>query len=199
MLVGNLGALAQTNLKRLLAYSGIAQVGYIVAAFAGGTAYGLRYGVFYLAAYLFMNLGVFAVIALLSREDDEGARLAAYAGLGKQQPILAGVLSFFLIGLAGLPPTAGFLGKILILASSVNAGYAWLAVTLIIGTAISIYAYFKIIRVMYVPTRHGGGGEAVLVQTVSPIPWVAVVGCAIAVFAFGVYPFVPSAILPLIK
>lgn len=199
MLIGNFGALAQTNVKRLLAYSGIAQIGYVVAAFAGGTAYGLRYGMFYLAAYLFMNLGAFAVIALLSDENDEGARLVSYAGLGRTRPVLAAAMSFFLIGLAGLPPTAGFLGKILLLSSAVNAGYTWLAALLIIGTAISIYAYFKIIRMMYAPTRRDGVSAGVVAATVAPMPWVAVAVCAVAVFAFGLYPAWPSAVLPMIK
>ncbi len=117
MIVGNVGALAQIDIKRLLAYSGIAQLGYIVAAMAGTTALGLRYAIFYLGAYMFMNLGAFAVVALLSREHDEGSRLASFAGLGHRQPVLAGLMTFFLLALAGLPPTAGFTGKILILAT----------------------------------------------------------------------------------
>ena len=199
MIIGNLAALAQINMKRLLAYSGIAQVAYIVAAFAGGTAYGLRYGIFYLAAYLFMNLGAFAVLALLSDENDEGARLVAYAGLGRRRPIVAAAMSFFLLGLAGLPPTAGFMGKILLLASSVNAGYTWLAGALILGTAISLYAYGKVIRAMYAPIRHEGVSVGVAGALVSPLPWIAVAICAIAVLIFAFYPLVPSAVLPLIN
>ena len=102
MIVGNVAALAQTDIKRLLAYSGIAQVGYIVAAFAGTTSSGLRYAIFYLGAYTFMNLGAFAVVALLSREREEGSRLASFAGLGYRQPALAAAMTFFLLSLAGL-------------------------------------------------------------------------------------------------
>ena len=173
MIVGNVAALAQNDIKRLLAYSGIAQLGYIVAALAGTTAQGLRYAIFYLAAYTFMNLGAFAVVALLSRDRDEGSRLGAFNGLGYRQPALAAAMTFFLLGLAGLPPTAGFTGKILILASAVNAGYVWLAALLVIGTAISVYAYFKIVRAMYARTT----GAPILrpFRPASALPWVGVV------------------------
>jgi NADH-quinone oxidoreductase subunit N len=197
MIVGNVGALAQTDIKRLLAYSGIAQLGYIVAALAGTSALGLRYAIFYLGAYMFMNLGAFAVVALLSRENDEGSRLGSFAGLGYRQPVLAALMTFFLLALAGLPPTAGFTGKVLILATTVNTGYAWLAVLLIVGTAISVYAYFKIARAMYARTI----GAPVLPRfvPVSALPWVGVALCAIATLGLGLYPFAPSDILPLVR
>ncbi len=197
MIVGNLAALAQSDIKRLLAYSGIAQLGYIVAALAGTSAFGLRYAIFYLGAYTFMNLGAFAVVALLSRDRDEGSHIAAFAGLGYRRPALAAAMTFFLLSLAGLPPTAGFTGKILILASTVSAGYVWLAALLIVGTAISVYAYFKIVRVMYArttgaPVRRG-------VVPASALPWVGVGLCAAATLVLGLYPLAPSDVLPLVK
>jgi NADH-quinone oxidoreductase subunit N len=197
MIVGNVAALAQTDIKRLLAYSGIAQLGYIVVALAGTTDQGLRYAIFYLGAYTFMNLGAFAVVALLSKERDEGSRLAAFAGLGYRQPLLAGAMTFFLLSLAGLPPTAGFTGKILILATAVNAGFAWLAVLLIVGTAISAYAYFKIVRAMYARTT-GAEIRRTFVPA-SALPWVGVALCAVATLALGLYPVAPSDIVPLLK
>ncbi len=206
MLVGNLGALAQTDLKRLLAYSGIAQVGYIVAALAGQTPLGLRYAIFYLAAYTFMNLGAFAVVAILSNaprggEDPnaltDAVGLPQLAGLAQRRPWLAGALTFFLIALAGLPPTAGFTGKILILASSVGAGYAWLAGVLILGTAISAYVYFKVIRIMFVRVDEAHVKPSAIVR--NPLPWISVALCALAVFALGILPLAPSAVLPLVK
>jgi NADH-quinone oxidoreductase subunit N len=197
MIVGNVAALAQTDIKRLLAYSGIAQVGYIVVAFAGTTALGLRYALFYLAAYTFMNLGAFAVVALLSRERDEGSALGSFAGLGYRRPLLAGAMTFFLLSLAGLPPTAGFTGKVLILASAVDAGFAWLAVLLIVGTAISAYAYFKIVRAMYARTT----GAPILrpVTPASALPWLGVAVCALLTLVLGFYPLTPSDVLPLVK
>ena len=196
MLVGNLAALSQTDMKRLLAYSGIAQVGYIVAAFAGQTPGGVRYAIFYLAAYTFMNLGAFAVVQLMSRDADAVVSLARFAGLAYRRPWLAASMTFFLLGLAGLPPTAGFTGKILILATAVGAGYAWLAGVLILGTAISIYVYFKIVRAMFarVDTAHVRDERAT-----NGLPWITIAVCAVAVFALGLYPFTPSNVLPLLR
>jgi NADH-quinone oxidoreductase subunit N len=196
MLIGNLAALAQTDMKRLLAYSGIAQVGYIVVAFAGQSALGVRYAVFYLGAYTFMNLGAFAVVALLARDADAVVGINRFAGLAYRRPWLAAAMTFFVLGLAGLPPTAGFTGKILILASAVSAGYAWLAGVLILGTAISIYVYFKIVRLMFVRI------DAAHVPDERPamlLPWVTVAICAVAVFVLGIVPLTPSNILPLIR
>ena len=197
MIVGNVAALAQTDIKRLLAYSGIAQLGYIVAAMAGTTQVGLRYAIFYLIAYTFMNLGAFAVVALLSREHDEGSHLASYSGLGQRQPVLAGAMTFFLLALAGLPPTVGFTGKVFILASSVFAGYAWLAGILIAGTAVSAYVYLKIVFTMY--ARTAGAPLQRPSRPVSLLPWIGVAACAAAVLVLGLYPFAPSDVVPLVK
>jgi NADH-quinone oxidoreductase subunit N len=197
MIVGNVAALAQTDIKRLLAYSGVAQLGYIVAALAGTSQQGLRYAIFYLGAYTFMNLGAFAVVALLSREREEGSNLRAFAGLGYRQPLLAGAMTFFLLSLAGLPPTAGFTGKILILATAVDRSFAWLAVLLIVGTAISAYAYFKIVRAMYARTT--GAAIQRSARPASALPWIGVVVCAVVTLVLGLYPIAPSDVLPLVK
>jgi len=195
MIGGNLAMLAQTDLKRLLAYSGIAQAGYMVAALAGASALGIRYAIYYLAAYMFMNLGAFAVVALLSTDREEGAQIAAFRGLAHRRPWLAAAMSFFLLALAGFPPTAGFLGKILILSANVNAGYAWLAALLIVGTAISLYAYFKVIRLMF--DRHKLPGPAV--RTSAPLAYAGAVLCALFVLAMTFYPLTPSNVLPLAR
>ena len=105
-------------------------------------------------------------------------------------------MTFFLLALAGLPPTAGFTGKILILASTVDAGYVWLAGVLIVGTAISFYAYIKIVRVMY---RHEPGPRVHHAYAQTLLPWISVAVGAAAVLAMGLYPFVPSDVLPLVK
>ncbi len=197
MIAGNVAALAQTDIKRLLAYSGIAQLGYIVAALAGTSAQGLRYAIFYLGAYMFMNLGAFAVVGLLARPGAEGSDLRSFAGLGYRRPLLAGAMTFFLLSLAGLPPTAGFTGKILILATDVGSGYAWLAAILVLGTAISAYAYFKIVRAMYARTTGAQIGRPF--APVSALPWIGVAVCAIATLVLGLYPLAPSDVLPLVK
>jgi NADH-quinone oxidoreductase subunit N len=199
MIVGNVAALAQTDIKRLLAYSGVAQLGYIVAAMAGTTQAGLRYAIFYTVAYTFMNLGAFAVVALLSREREEGSHLASYSGLGQRQPVLAGAMTFFLLALAGLPPTVGFTGKVFILASLVFAGYAWLAGLLIVGTVISAYVYLKIVFTMY--ARTAGAPLRAAVKPMSLLPWIGLGVCAVAVLVLGLYPLSPSAanIVPFVK
>jgi NADH-quinone oxidoreductase subunit N len=196
MLIGNLGALAQTDMKRLLAYSGIAQAGYIVTAFAGTTALGLRYAILYLAGYTAMNLGAFAVVALMARDGDAVVGLPRFAGLAYRRPWLAAAMTFFLIGLAGLPPTIGFTGKILILAATVGAGYAWLAGVLILGTAISAYVYFKIVRVMFSRVDLAHVPDE---RSSNALPWIAVTVCAVVTFALGLIPFTPSNVLPLVK
>ena len=196
MIVGNLAALAQTDMKRLLAYSGIAQVGYIVTALAGTSALGLRYAILYLAGYTFMNLGAFAVVALMARDGDAVVGLDRFAGLAYRRPWLAAAMTFFLIGLAGLPPTIGFTGKILILAATVGVGYAWLAAVLIIGTAISAYVYFKIVRAMFarIDPKHVRDE-----RSPNTLPWVAVAVCAAVTFVLGLVPLTPSNVLPLVK
>ncbi len=196
MIVGNVGMLAQRDLKRLLGYSGIAQIGYILTALAGGTPLGLRYALYYLAAYAFMNLGAFAVAAAISGDGEEGAQISNYHGLAHRRPWLAASMTIFLLALAGLPPTAGFLGKILILSSSVAAGYLWLAVLLIVGTAISLYAYAKVIRAMFERGEAHGTHD---LKPFAPLAWTSAGICLVVVVAMAFYPLTPSNILPLVR
>ncbi len=196
MIVGNVGMLAQHDLKRLLAYSGIAQVGYILTALAGGSALGMRYAIYYLAAYALMNLGAFAIAATLSEDNEEGSRLTNYRGLARRRPIAAALMTVFLLALAGFPPTAGFLGKILILSSSVNAGFAWLGVVLIVGTAISLYAYAKVIRAMYQRDDTVRSHE---LHPLVPLAWMSAGICCALLIAMTFYPLTPSNVLPLLR
>lgn len=196
MIIGNLGMLAQTDLKRLLAYSGIAQAGYLLVALAGTTALGIRYTIYYLVAYALMNLGAFSVAAALSDDHEAGSSLSTYHGLAHRRPYLAAMMTFFLLALAGLPPTAGFLGKILLLATGVTTGYWWLAALLVIGTAISLFAYTKIIRVMY--ARAEGKAQPEIPQS-SILALASVTLYALALLAMTFYPLTPSNILPLLR
>jgi NADH-quinone oxidoreductase subunit N len=196
MIAGNVGMLAQRDLKRLIAYSGIAQVGYILTALAGGTPLGLRYAIYYIAAYTFMNLGAFAVASLLSDDAEQGSTLANYRGLGRRRPVVAALMTLFLLAMAGLPPTAGFLGKILILSTSVNAGYPWLGGVLIAGTAISLYAYAKVIFAMYARDGHGHTHD---VRPFAPLAWISAVACFLLVLIMTFYPYTPSNVLPLVR
>ncbi len=184
MIAGNVGMLAQIDLKRMLAYSGIAQVGYVLAALAGASSQGLNAALYYFTAYSFMNLGAFAVAALLSGNREEGAQLANYAGLGYRRPWAAFAMTVFLLAMAGLPPTAGFLGKILILRSSVATGYVWLGALLIVGTAISLYAYGRVIRSMY--SREQTARDA---KPFAPLAAISATICAVAVIVLTFFPF----------
>ncbi len=196
MIVGNVGMLAQDDLKRLLGYSGVAQIGYILTGVAGGRPLGLRYAMYYLTAYAFMNLGAFAVAAAISGENEEGSRLSSYRGLARRRPWLAAMMTVFLLALAGLPPTAGFLGKILILASSLATDYLWLGVLLIIGTAISLYAYAKVVRAMYEGEEANTAGD---LRPFVPLAWASAGLCALALVAMTFYPLIPSNVLPLVR
>ncbi len=152
MVVGSLGACVQTNVKRLLAYSGIAHVGYLSLSFLGLSDQGVSAGAFYLMAYLFMNLGAFAIVVWLSRNGQEGESLEDLAGLFRRRPVLAGTMTLFMLSLIGFPTTAGFSGKLIIAAAALSSGVgdvaAWLVGGLAVTTAISAYAYVKVIMAM---------------------------------------------------
>jgi NADH-quinone oxidoreductase subunit N len=144
---------------------------------------------------MFMNLGAFAVATLLSNDGEQGSALANYRGLAYRRPALAALMSFFLLAMAGLPPTAGFLGKILILSTTDETGFLWLGDALVIGTAISLYAYGKVIFAMYVrETQHTR--EA---HPVAPLAWVSAVACFILLLVMTFYPLTPSNVLPLVR
>jgi NADH-quinone oxidoreductase subunit N len=186
MIVGNLGAIRQTNLKRLLAFSGIAQAGYLILALAGVGHNGVATLVFYLAAYAFMNLGAFAVIALIGDGDEHHADLAAYQGLFFRRPIPAALMTLFFLSLAGIPATAGFIGKVLLLGQAVGAG-PWgvaMAAALIAGTIVSFYVYFKVIWQMFAPV------DTDLVESKGNAvgSWVAVGIGAAGVLLLGIVP-----------
>lgn len=150
MTLGNLVALRQTHLKRLLAYSSIAQAGYVLIAVAvAGQVEGALNAVgYYLAAYLFMNLGAFAVVAQLERATGSDA-IAAVRGMGRRMPGAAAALTLSLLSLAGIPPLAGFAGKIFLLAAVLEGGMLWLAVIAAINMALALYYYVAVIAEMY--------------------------------------------------
>lgn len=148
MTVGNVMALVQTNVKRLLAYSSIGQVGYLLAAVATGTPFGMSSVIFYLLIYAFTNIGAFAVLIVMARVvPDED--ITSYTGLGRRAPWLAAALAFCLLSLAGLPPLAGFVGKFYIFWAVAQQGLYWLVAAGVINSAISLYYYARVIRQMY--------------------------------------------------
>jgi NADH-quinone oxidoreductase subunit N len=149
MVLGNVIAVVQLNIKRMLAYSSIAHAGYVAVAFASTSERGISAALFYLLAYSLMNLGAFATVAILSRREDKLVNLTDYAGLGTKRPGLAAVLSLFMLSLAGVPGTAGFAGKFFIFRAAVESRLVWLAIIGVISTVVSFYYYLYVIVQMY--------------------------------------------------
>ncbi len=156
LIYGNLGALGQTNMKRLFAYSSIGHAGYLLMGLASGIQRGVEATLFYLAAYAISNLMAFMVIVIANRELGSG-EIAAYRGLAKKSPFLAGIFFLALLSLGGIPPLAGFFGKFLVLQAAVSRGYVWLALIGAVNVIISLYYYLSVIKEMYF--KQGGPGE----------------------------------------
>ena len=149
ILVGNVGALGQSSLKRMLAYSSVAQAGYILAGVVVATQLGAQATVFYLAVYLPMNMAAFAVIIARERETDLGDNVAALAGLGRERPWLAWPMTISMLALAGIPATAGFIGKFYLIDAAVAGGYTWLGVVIVVGSMISLGYYLPVVAAMW--------------------------------------------------
>ena len=149
IVVGNVGALGQSSLKRMLAYSSVAQAGYMLAGVVVATQLGVRATAFYLAVYLFMNMAAFAVIIARERETGLGDSTRSLAGLGRERPWLAWPMTLSMLGLAGIPATAGFMGKFYLIDAAVSGGYTWLGVVIVIGSMISLGYYLPVIAAMW--------------------------------------------------
>ena len=166
IVVGNAGALGQRSLKRLLGYSGVAQAGYMMVGVVAASAAGVSALIFYLAAYTLMNLGAFAVITIRERETPYGDDIRSVEGLGRERPALATALTISMLALAGLPGTAGFIGKLYLIEATVSADYTWLGVMIAIGTMISLAYYLRVIAAVWMrpaaglaPRRDAGDGR----------------------------------------
>jgi NADH-quinone oxidoreductase subunit N len=165
IVVGNVGALVQASLKRLLAWSSVAQAGYLLAGVVVATRLGVQATVFYLAVYLAMNLAAFAVVLARERETELGDDIEGLAGLGAARPVLAWPMTLAMLSLAGLPATAGFIGKFYLIDAAVDGGYTWLGVVIVIGSMISLGYYLRVLAVMWMrpapsPAIAGGSAEA---------------------------------------
>jgi NADH-quinone oxidoreductase subunit N len=204
IVVGNVGALGQSSLKRLLGYSGVAQAGYMLAGIVVATQTGLEALVFYLAAYCLMNLAVFVAITVRERETGEGDDISALAGIGRSKPWVAWPATIGLLALAGLPGTSGFIGKLFLIEATVEADYTWLGVAIVIGTMVSLAYYLRVLASIWMepeappaqqplPAIAGGSPEAdapdgPLGASRCALVVGAGVVCAAATVAFGVYP-----------
>jgi len=154
MFVGNIAALVQSNVKRMLAYSSIAHAGYLMVAFAARTDAGIGAILFYLVAYALMKLGAFTSIAHLGGNGEQRLDIEDYAGLSSKRPVTAACFSLFLLSLLGLPTTAGFLGKLYVFNAALNAKLVWLAVLLAVNSVIGAYYYLRVIMAMYFREPH---------------------------------------------
>src|SRR5216117_3901223 len=158
MTVGNVTALLQSNVKRMLAYSSIAHAGYVLVAVTAGGQAGASAALFYLAVYSFMNLGAFGILALLGREQDERVLVADLAGLGFRQPVLGIAMTVFMISLGGIPPTAGFMGKVYVFGAALQAHLIPLVIVGVLNSVVSVFYYLRITVALYMSEEPAGGG-----------------------------------------
>jgi NADH-quinone oxidoreductase subunit N len=200
MTVGNVVALAQQNLKRMLAYSSIAHVGYMLVGVVAGGALGNGSVLFYLLVYTFTTAGAFGAILLLERNGREAVQLADFGGLASRHPVLALALSVFLLSLIGIPPTAGFVGKFYLFGAAVKSGYVWLAVIGVLNSAVAAYYYLRLVVFMYM--REPEGAPTVLAPSLSG--GLALVVALWGVVQLGVAPgplfdLAQAAVIPLLR
>jgi NADH-quinone oxidoreductase subunit N len=210
IVVGNVGAIGQSSIKRMLAYSSVAQAGYMLAGVVVSTELGVRATVFYLAVYALMNLAAFAVILARERETGLGDHITALYGLGTERPLLAWPMTIAMLALAGIPATAGFFGKVYLIQAAVNNDYGWLGVVIVLGSAISLAYYLRVIAAVWMrsaadaparpplptgarPAIAGGSAEATEAAArprgvVQVEVLVVAVVCAVATIVFGIYP-----------
>ncbi len=183
MTIGNVVAMTQQNIKRMLAYSSIAHIGYVLIGFVAGTELGISAVLLYLLVYAFMTAGAFAMVILLRTETVKGDLIEDFAGLSQVKPIAAAAMVIFLLSLTGIPPTAGFVGKFYLLSAAINAGYVWLALIAVINTAISLFYYMRVAMVMYMQEAP----TALTVSSSRPL-YVAVTFAVLGTLIIGIYP-----------
>jgi NADH-quinone oxidoreductase subunit N len=184
MTLGNVGALVQNNVKRLLAYSSIAHAGYLLVALAGAPGLGTSAAMFYSAAYAAMNLGAFAVVSHFANAGERYVTLEDYEGLGRSSPLLAAMLTIFLLSLIGIPMTGGFFAKFYVFSAAVKANLIWLTIIGVLNSGVGAYYYLRIIVVMYMR-------ESPKEVPVTPVPFalgLALGTCLAATLYLGIFP-----------
>jgi NADH-quinone oxidoreductase subunit N len=184
MTLGNIGALVQDNVKRLLAYSAIAHAGYTLVAFAAAPALGTSAAMFYLAAYAAMNLGAFAVVSHFANAGERYVTLEDYEGLGRSSPLLAATLTIFLLSLIGIPMTGGFFAKFYVFSAAVKANLIWLTIIGVVNSGVGAYYYLRIIVMMYMRESR----KEVPVTRVPFALGLALACCLVATIYFGIFP-----------
>jgi NADH-quinone oxidoreductase subunit N len=184
----------------MLAYSSVAHVGYMMVGLVTGGTPGASAILYYLFAYSFTTVGTFGVLSLCARAGEEAVHVGDYAGLGRRHPLLAGALTLFLLSLVGIPPLAGFVGKVYLFGAAVQGGYLWLAVVGVLNSAVAAYYYLRVIVYMYM--REPEGEAATLAPSFAG--GVALAVAAVGIVVLGVMPapfadLAQSAVAPLLR
>jgi NADH-quinone oxidoreductase subunit N len=201
IVVGNVGAIASRSVKRMLGWSGVGQAGYMLAGVVVATNLGIEAVAFYLFVYLFMNMAAFAVVIARERVSEAGDDLSSFEGLGRAQPWLAWPLTIAMLALAGIPATAGFIGKFFLIRATVEGDYTWLGIVIVVGSMISLVYYLRVVAVMWMPAidielptvprrrvpRMAGWSPEADARRQPEIVLVAVLAAAATIF-FGIWP-----------
>jgi len=183
MIVGNVTAISQISIKRMLAYSSIAHAGYMLVGVVAANATGSTGVLFYLMAYTMMNVGAFGVLSILESKDGQNLTFDDYAGLSAKHPLLAALMAVFMFSLAGVPPFAGFFGKYYVFVGAVEGGYTWLAILGVVMSLVSAYFYLRLVVVMYFKDQ-----VSVIDERVPAAGVLALVLSALVLLGLGVYP-----------
>jgi len=181
--IGNIAAIAQTNLKRMLAYSAISHMGFLLLGILSGTAEGYAASMFYVVVYVLTALGTFGVMLLLSRDGFEAENLDDYKGLNQRSPWYAAIMLLLMFSMAGVPPVVGFYAKLSVLWAVVEAGYVWLAVVAVMFSLIGAFYYLRIVKLMY----FDGPQDNSPIVSNSPMRIVLSMN-GLAVLGFGIFP-----------
>ena len=185
ILVGNIAALVQTNMKRMLAYSSVAQAGYLLIGVAAGTIQGAQAVLFYLLAYAAMTLAAFAIVIIREREVDNGEDLVALSGYGRARPFLGGIMTLAMLSLAGFPPLSGFIGKFLLFGAAAEQHLWWLAVIGALGSVISLGYYLRVVGVLWFGASTEEEPRKLLAVS-SPV-MLSTAACGVAILGFAVF------------
>jgi NADH-quinone oxidoreductase subunit N len=188
MCVGNIIALVQDNIKRMLAYSSIAHAGYVLVAFLAAGELGITSILYYMLAYTFMNIGAFAVITVLAGKGEERVHIQDFRGLGYKHPLAAIAMSLFLFSLAGIPPTGGFMGKFYIFSAAVKEGYIGLAIIGVLNSVVSVYYYLRVTVAMYMQDVSAPREKELPALVFSPALVLAIFISAYGVLSLGIFP-----------
>jgi NADH-quinone oxidoreductase subunit N len=184
MVLGTVVGVAQSSVKRMLAYSSIAHAGYLLVGLVAGTDAGKASILFYVVAYGITNLGAFGVLAALSTPDSPHDDVKDFAGMGQERPGLAALLTVFLLSLGGFPPTVGFVAKYAVFAAAVDRGYIALAILGVLTSVVSVFFYLRIVVMMYMSDEKAPGRR----PAVAPLAIVGMVIALVVVFYLGVLP-----------